>query len=343
MEDGNISGPSVVAELTWSHDVQDDHALMMVSLSRHLILDMEKSVTQLVDLTKSIKEDHRQDKLEEMEKSLTQLVEDLCLILASSANPSQPETTTIRNSTVHEAVNPYLRLVHAWLIHAKREKRRWRENSEEILGGGIGLSLCFLNLELSFGNKEGVSCDGWNSWVDKESMEKRVMRRIFCVVESDHYRDQHAMEGENACPICLSSLYSLLHAHGVGACINDLSYMSLFSVQHAHGGGACITDLFLFYILQDSSATPTYLYSYRRIRLKVKMPPPLSRRVDIYLTWGLGCCIVQPFLSPNHLSQMDLCFLPIYEKIYYISFLSMILMRRLGCQCLLFHFSMAII
>ncbi|PQQ16422.1 hypothetical protein Pyn_16265 [Prunus yedoensis var. nudiflora] len=58
-----------------------------------------------------MKEDHRQDKLEEMEKSLTQLVEDLRLLLASSAssaNPSQPETTKIPNSTVHEAVNPYL-------------------------------------------------------------------------------------------------------------------------------------------------------------------------------------------------------------------------------------------
>ncbi|KAI5328261.1 hypothetical protein L3X38_027658 [Prunus dulcis] len=81
----------------------------MVSLSRHKILDMEKSVTQLVDLTKSMKEGHRQDKLEEMEKSLTQLVEDLRLLLASTANPSKPETTTIPNSTVHEAVNPYPR------------------------------------------------------------------------------------------------------------------------------------------------------------------------------------------------------------------------------------------
>ncbi|KAL6279965.1 hypothetical protein ACE6H2_016846 [Prunus campanulata] len=68
-----------------------------------------------------MKEDHRQDKLKEMEKSLTQLVEDLCLLLASSAssassaNPSQPETTKIPNSTVHEAVNPYLRLAHTWL------------------------------------------------------------------------------------------------------------------------------------------------------------------------------------------------------------------------------------
>ncbi|CAB4279485.1 unnamed protein product [Prunus armeniaca] len=141
MEDGNISGPSAVVELTWSHDVQEDHALTMVSLSCHMILDVEKSVIQLVDLTKSMKEDHRQDKLEEMEKSLTQLVEDLCLLLASNANPSQPETTTIPNSIVHEAVNPY-------------------------------------------------PSDGWNSWVDKESMEKRVMRMIFCVAESDHCRDQ---------------------------------------------------------------------------------------------------------------------------------------------------------
>lgn len=115
MGDGNISGPTTAAELPWSHDVQDDHALTMVSLSRHKILDMEKSVTQLVDLTKSMKEGHRQDKLEEMEKSLTQLVEDLRLLLASTANPSKPKTTTIPNSTVHEAVNPYPRSAHAWL------------------------------------------------------------------------------------------------------------------------------------------------------------------------------------------------------------------------------------
>lgn len=36
--------------------------------------------------------------------------------------------------------------------------------------------------------------DSWKSWVDKEIMENKVMRMIFCVVEFHHYGDQVHIE-----------------------------------------------------------------------------------------------------------------------------------------------------